>query len=210
MTRICSGEAKADLGGLAGATTDIDAAVRTSTKHCTPFNWERVNSLASHASLKSKAWEMAGAIVRCFAGFRDCEEGFPALLLRGRSRQHVSRLVARPHRLPFALRLTLASAAGMDRSVEQAALFLDGSEATVLRRAILPLLLPGLMSGWALALIQGFDDVTMTVCIAAPGTEVGPRWDRGVSGAHVPLYLGQCRCIGGFGIRRGHRRRRCC
>jgi putative spermidine/putrescine transport system permease protein len=76
--------------------------------------------------------------------------------------------------LPFVLRLTLASAAGMDRSIEQAAISLGGAGATVLRRVTLPLLLPGLMSGWALAFIQSFDDVTMTVFIAAPGTETLP------------------------------------
>jgi putative spermidine/putrescine transport system permease protein len=76
--------------------------------------------------------------------------------------------------LPFALRLTLAAAAGMDRSLEQAATSLGGGSATVLRRVTLPLLLPGLMSGWTLAFIQSFDDVTMTAFIAAPGTETLP------------------------------------
>jgi putative spermidine/putrescine transport system permease protein len=38
----------------------------------------------------------------------------------------------------------------------------------------LPLILPGLASGWALSFIQSFDEVTMTVFIAAPGTETLP------------------------------------
>src|SRR5262249_26374256 len=38
----------------------------------------------------------------------------------------------------------------------------------------LPLVLPGLASGWALAFINSFDEVTMTVFIAAPGTETLP------------------------------------
>jgi putative spermidine/putrescine transport system permease protein len=75
---------------------------------------------------------------------------------------------------PFALRLTLASAVGMDRSIEHAAISLGASEWTVFRRVILPLIMPGLMSGWALAFIQSFDEVTMTVFIAAPGTETLP------------------------------------
>ncbi len=58
--------------------------------------------------------------------------------------------------LPFALRLTLASAVGLDRALEHAALS------------------PGLVSGWALAFINSFDEVTMTVFIAAPGTETLP------------------------------------
>jgi putative spermidine/putrescine transport system permease protein len=76
--------------------------------------------------------------------------------------------------LPFALRLVLASAVGLDRSVEHAAISLGAGEATVLRRITLPLILPGLASGWALAFINSFDEVTMTVFIAAPGTETLP------------------------------------
>ena len=75
---------------------------------------------------------------------------------------------------PFALRLTLASAIGMDRAIEQAAVSLGASDWVVFRRITLPLIMPGVMSGWALAFIQSFDEVTMTVFIAAPGTETLP------------------------------------
>jgi putative spermidine/putrescine transport system permease protein len=76
--------------------------------------------------------------------------------------------------LPFALRLTLASAVGLDRSIEQAAISLGASEATLMRRITLPLILPGLASGWALAFINSFDEVTMTVFVSAPGIETLP------------------------------------
>ena len=76
--------------------------------------------------------------------------------------------------LPFALRLTLASATGLDRRLEQAAVSLGASEPQVFRRVTLPLIVPGIASGWALAFIQSFDEVTMTVFIAAPGTETLP------------------------------------
>lgn len=75
---------------------------------------------------------------------------------------------------PFALRLTLASAVGLDTRIEQAAVSLGGDAATVFRRITLPLIAPGVLSGWALAFIQSFDEVTMTVFIAAPGTETLP------------------------------------
>src|SRR5215470_12819388 len=75
---------------------------------------------------------------------------------------------------PFALRLTLASAVGMDRAIEHAAISLGASDWTVLKRVTLPLVMPGLVSGWALAFIESFDEVTMTVFIAAPGTETLP------------------------------------
>ncbi|MEJ2623412.1 MAG: ABC transporter permease [Pseudolabrys sp.] len=75
---------------------------------------------------------------------------------------------------PFALRLTLASAVGMNRSVEQAATSLGASDWTVFRRVTLPLILPGIASGWALAFIQSFDEVTMTIFVATPGTQTLP------------------------------------
>jgi putative spermidine/putrescine transport system permease protein len=75
---------------------------------------------------------------------------------------------------PFALRLTLAAATGMDRSVEMAAISLGAGGWTLFRRVTLPLILPGVISGWALAFIQSFDDLTMTVFVAAPGTETLP------------------------------------
>lgn len=76
--------------------------------------------------------------------------------------------------LPFALRLVLASAVGLDRALEHAAISLGASDWTVFRRVTLPLILPGLASGWALAFIQSFDEVTMTVFIAAPSTVTLP------------------------------------
>jgi len=76
--------------------------------------------------------------------------------------------------MPFALRLTLASAIGLDRSIEHAAVSLGASEWTVLKRVTLPLVVPGLASGWALAFINSFDEVTMTVFIAGPGTATLP------------------------------------
>jgi putative spermidine/putrescine transport system permease protein len=76
--------------------------------------------------------------------------------------------------LPFALRLVLASAVGMDRSIENAAISLGATSGTTFRRVTLPLIAPGVASGWALAFIQSFDEVTMTVFIATPGTTTLP------------------------------------
>jgi putative spermidine/putrescine transport system permease protein len=75
---------------------------------------------------------------------------------------------------PFALRLVLASATGMDRALENAAVSLGASGFTVFRRVTLPLILPGVASGWMLAFIQSFDEVTMTVFVAAPGSTTLP------------------------------------
>ena len=75
---------------------------------------------------------------------------------------------------PFALRLVLSSAVGMDRALENAAVSLGASNFAVFRRVTLPLVLPGVASGWMLAFIQSFDEVTMTVFIAAPGASTLP------------------------------------
>lgn len=76
--------------------------------------------------------------------------------------------------LPFAFRLTLSTTTGMDRALEQAALSLGASGATLFRRVTLPLILPGVASGLVLAFINSFDEVTMTVFIAAPGATTLP------------------------------------
>jgi len=75
---------------------------------------------------------------------------------------------------PFALRLVLASAVGLDRALENAAISLGATGFTVFRRITLPLILPGVVSGWMLAFIQSFDEVTMTVFIATPGASTLP------------------------------------
>ena len=75
---------------------------------------------------------------------------------------------------PYALRLVLASAVGMDRAIEHAAISLGASDGAVFRRITLPLILPGLTGGWLLAFITSFDEVTMTVFVATPGTMTLP------------------------------------
>ena len=75
---------------------------------------------------------------------------------------------------PFALRLVLASAVGMDRSIENAAISLGATPFTVFRRVTLPLILPGVASGWMLAFIQSFDEVTMTIFIETPSATTLP------------------------------------
>jgi putative spermidine/putrescine transport system permease protein len=75
---------------------------------------------------------------------------------------------------PFALRMVLASATGMDKRIEDAAVSLGSSRLTVYGLIVLPLMLPGLASGFALSFIQSFDEVTMTVFVASPSTTTLP------------------------------------
>lgn len=76
--------------------------------------------------------------------------------------------------VPFALRLVLAASYGIDRRIEHAAISLGADTLTVFRRVTLPLILPGVVSGWLLAAINSFDEVTMTVFIASPATTTLP------------------------------------
>jgi putative spermidine/putrescine transport system permease protein len=72
--------------------------------------------------------------------------------------------------MPFALRLVIAAAGGMDPTIENAAVSLGASWLAAFRRVILPMILPGIASGWVLAFISSFDEVTMTVFVASPRT----------------------------------------
>ena len=75
---------------------------------------------------------------------------------------------------PYAIRLVLSASTGMDPQIEHAAISLGASWFATFRRVTLPMILPGVVSGWVLAFITSFDEVTMTVFIAAPGTETLP------------------------------------
>ncbi len=75
---------------------------------------------------------------------------------------------------PFILRLVLASVAGLDRSVEMAAISLGARPLTVFRRVTLPAILPGVIGGWMLAFITSFDELTVTVFIVNPSTTTLP------------------------------------
>ncbi|MDQ7976694.1 ABC transporter permease [Paraburkholderia sp. SARCC-3016] len=76
--------------------------------------------------------------------------------------------------MPYALRLVLASATGLERDGERAARSLGAGRLTAFRRVVLPLMLPGVAGGWILAFIQSFDELTMTVFVATPGTTTLP------------------------------------
>jgi putative spermidine/putrescine transport system permease protein len=76
--------------------------------------------------------------------------------------------------MPYAVRLTLSAATGLDSDAERAALSLGASRFTAFRRVVLPLILPGVAGGWMLAFIQSFDELTMTIFVSTPGTTTLP------------------------------------
>jgi putative spermidine/putrescine transport system permease protein len=76
--------------------------------------------------------------------------------------------------LPYALRLALSSAVGLDRDAERAALSCGATRFTAFRRVVLPMIRTGVAGGWMLSFIQSFDELTMTVFVATPGTTTLP------------------------------------
>jgi len=76
--------------------------------------------------------------------------------------------------VPYALRLALSSAVGLDRDAERAALSCGASRFTALRRVVLPMIRTGVVGGWVLSFIQSFDELTMTIFVATPGTTTLP------------------------------------
>lgn len=75
---------------------------------------------------------------------------------------------------PYALRLSLASATGLSKEAEHAALTLGANRFTVFRKITLPLILPGVAGGWLLSFITSFDELTMSVFVASPTTQTLP------------------------------------
>jgi len=63
---------------------------------------------------------------------------------------------------------------GLDRNLESAAISLGAGSVTVFSRVTLPIALPGIAAGWALAFITSFDDLTVTIFISSPSVTTLP------------------------------------
>ena len=70
---------------------------------------------------------------------------------------------------PYVVRTLVAAATRFDRALEESALSLGAPPARVLRDITLPLLRPGLISGGIMAFVISFDNVTISLFLAAPG-----------------------------------------
>jgi len=78
--------------------------------------------------------------------------------------------------IPFAYMPIRARLEDMDLTLEIAAADLYATSWQAFRRITLPLLVPGIMSGAALAFITSFDDFTITQLIAGPGQTTLPLY----------------------------------
>jgi putrescine transport system permease protein len=67
-----------------------------------------------------------------------------------------------------------ARLAGMDESLEEAAMDLGARPARVFFRITLPLILPAIASGWLLAFTLSWDDLVITQFVAGPGSSTLP------------------------------------
>lgn len=76
--------------------------------------------------------------------------------------------------LPFVLRSVYVSLRNFDRRLEQAAASLGASPGHVLVTVTIPLLVPGLVSGWLLAAILSFNEFTASLFVTGQRTQTLP------------------------------------
>jgi putative spermidine/putrescine transport system permease protein len=76
--------------------------------------------------------------------------------------------------LPFVLRSVFISLKNLDGRLEQAASSLGASPGRVLFTVTLPLLVPGLVSGWLFAAILSFNEFTATLFVSNQATQTLP------------------------------------
>src|SRR5437762_7621214 len=76
---------------------------------------------------------------------------------------------------PFVVVTVLATLAGFDRTLLRASANLGAPPLTTFRRVMLPLILPGVISGAVFAFAASFDEVVVALLIAGPGQRTLPR-----------------------------------
>jgi putative spermidine/putrescine transport system permease protein len=70
--------------------------------------------------------------------------------------------------VPYVVRLVSASLAGLDPSLDRAAMNLGATPWQTFRRVTLPLIRPGIIAGATFAGIMSFDDVSVALFLASP------------------------------------------
>ncbi len=76
---------------------------------------------------------------------------------------------------PFPLVTVSATLAGFDRNLIRAAQSLGAPPWTVLRRVLLPLVAPGVVSGALFAFVTSFDELVVALFLTGPGQRTLPR-----------------------------------
>lgn len=76
---------------------------------------------------------------------------------------------------PFVVVTVLATLSGFDRTLLRAAASLGAPPATAFRRVMLPLILPGVLTGALFAFATSFDEVVVALLLAGPEQRTLPR-----------------------------------
>jgi len=77
--------------------------------------------------------------------------------------------------IPFVIITVTATLVGFDHSLTRAGLNLGASQFTVFREVMLPLILPGVISGALFAFVTSFDEVVVVLFVAAYDQQTIPR-----------------------------------
>lgn len=76
--------------------------------------------------------------------------------------------------IPWTVRLILASLAGFDRTLEEAAQNLGANRLTTFRRVTMPSILPGIVAGALFGFVSSFGNLEMSLFLVAPGVTTLP------------------------------------
>ncbi len=74
--------------------------------------------------------------------------------------------------LPYGIRPMTSAFVQIHGSLEESSLVCGASFATTMRRVVIPLLVPGIVSGWVLMATMFFRELSLSVVLSRPGTEV--------------------------------------
>jgi iron(III) transport system permease protein len=91
--------------------------------------------------------------------------------------------------LPYGLRYNTTSMLQIHKELEESAAMSGASWATTFRRVILPLLKPGLVAGWIYIVIVSIRELSSSILLYSPGTEVLSIliWELWENGQYVEL-----------------------
>lgn len=76
--------------------------------------------------------------------------------------------------IPFVLFIVLSRLGEMDYSIVEAAYDLGATEMQALKKVVLPMLIPAIVSGFLMSLTLSFDDFVTTFFVAGPGSSTLP------------------------------------
>jgi len=97
--------------------------------------------------------------------------------------------------LPYGMRYAHSGVMQIHRELEEAAGVAGAGQTTILRRVVFPLLIPALLSGWLFIFLIGANELSMSVLLAGPRTQVMAvaMLDQWSSGQSVEVFaLGMC------------------